>query len=123
VPVLYLTNSTLKGIFDFTIQTITVPLIGGAWSTLISPPLSLVGHKPSMSRVDGFWVKALTNEQVLQAEASDGPIFLQDGELLSQSANTLDHELKPFEKEYVQIRARKKKSKKSGKFRKRKKGA
>lgn len=106
VPTYYMTNSSVKGLWHLSVNTVTIPMIGGTWNTIISPPLSLIGQKPSLDRVDGFWVKALTNEQVLNMEYSDSPVSISQDDiaLLVQWGTILDDELKPYENQYAQIR-------------------
>jgi hypothetical protein len=103
-PVYYMTNSSVKGLWHLSVNTITLPVIAGTWNTIISPPLSLIGQKPSLERVDGFWVKALTNEQALNLEYSESPISRDDIVLLQQWGVILDTELKPYENEQIQLR-------------------
>lgn len=104
VPAYYMTNSSIKGLWDLSVNTITLPVIAGTWNTLISPPLSLIGQKPSLKRVDGFWVKALTNEQVLNIEYADSPVVHDDMITLEQWGIILDKELTLYENEYAQVR-------------------
>jgi hypothetical protein len=104
VPTYYMTNSSFKGLWHLSVDTITIPIVAGTWNTIISPPLSLVGQKPSLRRVDGFWVKSLTEEQVLNIEYSDAPIIRDDIVMLEQWGMFLDTELKPYESEYNQVR-------------------
>ena len=104
VPAYYMTNSTIKGVWHLSLDTITIPVISGTWNTIISPPLALIGQKPSLDRVDGFWVKALTNEQVLNLEYTGSPISQDDIVLLEQWGMILDTELKPYENEYAQVK-------------------
>lgn len=104
VPTYYMTNSAIKGVWHLSANTIAIPVISGTWNTVVAPPLSLIGQKPSLQRVDGFWVKPLTNEQVLDMEASDSPINGDDIVVLEQWALILSDELKTYEQEYEQVR-------------------
>lgn len=104
VPVYYMTNSGIKGVWHFSVHTVAIPTVASTWNTFISPPLSLFGQKPSMRRVDGFWVKSLTSEQVLEMEASDSHITNDDLNLLKQWGMALETALNPYEMEYAQIR-------------------
>jgi len=104
VPAYYMTNSSVKGLWHLSANTIILPVVAGTWNTIISPPLSLIGQKPSLSRVDGFWVKSLTDEQVLNIEYADSPISREDIVMLGQWGILLDTELKPYESELKQVR-------------------
>lgn len=104
VPSYYMTNSSIKGLWHLSVNTITLPVVAGTWNTIISPPLSLIGQKPSLDRVDGFYVKPLTNEQVSNMEYADSPISRDDIVLLEQWGMILDEELKPYEKQHIRIR-------------------
>jgi hypothetical protein len=99
-----MTNSSVKGLWHLSANTIILPVVAGTWNTIISPPLSLIGQKPSLSRVDGFWVKSLTDEQVLNIEYADSPISREDIVMLGQWGILLDTELKPYESELKQVR-------------------
>ena len=102
IPVYYMTNSGIKGIWHFSLHTAAIPAVASTWNTIISPPMSLVGQKPSMSRVDGFWVKSLRSNQVSEIEASDSPITRDDLAVLKQWGMALETALDPYEKEYAQ---------------------
>jgi hypothetical protein len=104
VPAYYITNSSVKGLWDLSVNTITLPVVAGAWNTIISPPMSLVGQKPSLDRVDGFWVRALTNEQVQNMAYADSPVTRDDMVSLGKWGIMLDKELSPYENEYAQVR-------------------
>ena len=97
-----MTNSGIKGIWHFSLHTAAIPAVASTWNTIISPPMSLVGQKPSMSRVDGFWVKSLRSNQVSEIEASDSPITRDDLAVLKQWGMALETALDPYEKEYAQ---------------------
>ena len=56
VPAYHALDSAVVGVWDLGVNTIIVPAVGLTWNTIISPPLALIGQKPSESRVDGFWV-------------------------------------------------------------------
>lgn len=103
VPAYYMTNSSAKGIWHFSAQTVAVPAVSMTWNTIISPPMSLFGQKPSLSRVDGFWVKTLTHRQVSDMEASDlqAPTTRDDIVALEQWGITLETTLDPYAKEYA----------------------
>lgn len=107
VPTYHMTDSSVKGLWHLSVNTITLPIVAGTWNTIISPPLSIIGQKPSLDRVDGFWVKALSNEQVSNMEyleSSTSRISREDIVLLEQWGTILDTEIKPYENEYAQVR-------------------
>jgi hypothetical protein len=57
VPAYHALNSGLAAtVWNFGINTVVVPTAGVTWNTIVSPPLAMLGQKPSRSRVDGFWV-------------------------------------------------------------------
>ncbi|NTV12925.1 MAG: hypothetical protein HGA96_03160 [Desulfobulbaceae bacterium] len=78
VPGYYATNSAVKGTWHFGVDAVIVPILGGTWNTMIAPPLSLVGQQPAPSRADGFWVKKLSDQDILTAKALETPISKEE---------------------------------------------
>jgi len=60
VPVYYGVNSTVKGTLRFGVRAVALPAAGCLWNTAAGPVMALAGQKPALSRVDGFWVKQLS---------------------------------------------------------------
>jgi hypothetical protein len=60
VPAYHALDSAVAGVWNLGVNTIIIPAAGVTWNTLVSPPLALIGQKPSESRVDGFWVTILS---------------------------------------------------------------
>jgi hypothetical protein len=57
VPAYHALNSGLAAtVWNFGINTVVVPTAGITWNTIVTPPLAMLGQKPSRARVDGFWV-------------------------------------------------------------------
>ncbi|MEI6167424.1 MAG: hypothetical protein WCS52_09535 [bacterium] len=56
VPAYHALDSAVAGVWNLGVNTIIIPTVGITWNTVISPPLALIGQKPAVSRVDGFWV-------------------------------------------------------------------
>jgi hypothetical protein len=54
VPGYHALDSAVAGMWNLSVNTIIVPTVGNTWNTVVSPPLALIGQKPSASRVDGF---------------------------------------------------------------------
>lgn len=104
VPVYYATNSSIKGVYHFSVHTVAIPAVGEAWNTIISPPMALFGQKPALSRVDGFWVKSLTHEPFPRIEAADSTITDDDLDALKEWAITLETVLDPYQKEYARTK-------------------
>ncbi len=63
VPSYAAVDSAVKGAWDLSVNTVVLPVAGLAWNTVATPPLALIGQKPSESRVDGFWVVKLSTAQ------------------------------------------------------------
>lgn len=96
VPTWHLSNSTLKGLWYASTEVVLVPVAGYAWNTAIAPPLSLLGQRPAPARVDGFWVRRLTNEELLLTLAADEPLRDEDFARLEQFARLLEETTGPY---------------------------
>jgi hypothetical protein len=96
VPAYYMVNSSVKGTWDLAAGAVTVPAAGYAWNTMVSPPLALVGQKPAPSRVDGFWVRTATREQIEQAARAERPLTRKDLEHLAEWGQILLAESQSF---------------------------
>ena len=95
VPAYHALDSAVAGTWNLGVNTFALPIAGVAWNTAVSPPLALVGQKPSQSRVDGFWVTIVDSGRVPIAR----PPSPEDAALLSQWGLLLLRETQPFEKE------------------------
>lgn len=99
VPAYHALDSAVAGTWNLGVNTLALPAAGVVWNTAISPPLALVGQKPSPSRVDGFWVTIVDSGRVpiLQTPTPE------DAERLGQWGLLLLEETRPFEKERVEV--------------------
>ena len=99
VPAYHALDSAVAGTWNLGVNTLALPAAGVAWNTAISPPLALVGQKPSPSRVDGFWVTIVDSGRVpiLQTPTPE------DAERLGQWGLLLLEETRPFEKERIEV--------------------
>lgn len=57
VPAYHLANSSVKAAWNGGVEGCAFPVCGFAWNTVVSPPLSMIGQRPSPERTDGFWVR------------------------------------------------------------------
>jgi uncharacterized membrane-anchored protein YjiN (DUF445 family) len=64
--------------------------------------MSLLGQKPAPSRVDGFWVKQMTEEDLLPTQIAD-PISEKDIEALAVWGRLLLKTVPPFDKQRQEI--------------------
>jgi hypothetical protein len=96
VPGYYLVNSTAKGTWHFAADSVLFPVVGCTWNTVIAPPLALVGQKPAPSRIDGFWVKELTPQDMVQARQMDLVVTRKDLEDLTQWGRVLLSESRDY---------------------------
>ncbi len=96
VPSYYAVDSAVAGTWHLTMNAVLLPTVACTWNTVIAPPMSLVGQKPAPSRVDGFWVKQLTEED-LQPAVADEPIIHKDIETLAAWGLLLLDASRPFE--------------------------
>jgi hypothetical protein len=106
VPTWYLTNSTAKGLWHSSTSIILVPVAGYAWNTVIAPPLSLLGQKPAPSRVDGFWVRRLSDAELQQAEAATVPLQEEDYARIEAWGRLLQSETQPYHERMAAIDAK-----------------
>lgn len=67
VPVYHALDSAVAGVWNLSVNTIIIPVVGVSWNTVVGPPLALVGQKPSESRVDGFWVTIVGTGEAARA--------------------------------------------------------
>jgi hypothetical protein len=111
VPAYYITNSTFAGTWNGGAQGLVFPTTGLAWNTITSPPMALVGQKPSESRVDGFWVSIIEpemGEQDIAPLARWGSILHRELAPYRTQRKAVDKELaeklKPLRKEMERLR-------------------
>lgn len=65
VPVKYAVEPAIKATWYAVADGVALPGVACAWNTVIAPPMALVGEKPAPERVDGFWVRYISNEEIL----------------------------------------------------------
>lgn len=109
VPGYYAVNSSVKGSWHLAVDSLLFPATACAWNTVVSPPLVLVGQKPSPSRADGFWVKPMSEDEVLALEPLP-PATKEEVEALAQWGLVLQTEAKPFAREYKSLQSEYRKS-------------
>ena len=59
VPIYHLSLPAMQAAWFGGVKGIVAPVSAMTWNTAIAPPLALFGQKPSMKRVDGFWIRVL----------------------------------------------------------------
>jgi len=96
VPGYYMVNSTAKGTWHFAADSVLFPVVGCTWNTVIAPPLALVGQKPAPSRSDGFWVKELSPQDIVQARQMELVVSRKDLEDLTQWGRVLLSESREY---------------------------
>ncbi len=64
VPGYHLVDSGVKAGWHGGVEGLLVPVVGWGWNTIASPPLALIGQKPSEARVDDFWVRIVGEKEV-----------------------------------------------------------
>lgn len=106
VPGYYTVNSAAKGAWHLGVDALLFPAIGITWNTAIAPPLALVGQKPSPSRVDGFWVTQLTQNEIKQAGARSEPISRDEINELARWGRALLRETETYESRRKELRAK-----------------
>jgi hypothetical protein len=92
VPGYYAVDSAVVGTWHFTVNTVFLPTVACTWNTIIAPPMSLVGQKPSPTRTDGFWVKQIDDPSI-----AEQPIMPKDVETLAAWGRLLLSASQPFE--------------------------
>ena len=99
VPAYHALDSAVAGVWNLSVNGVIIPSVGITWNTVVSPPLALVGQKPSESRVDGFWVT------IVSSGAEPGMLKLAPGEieLLGQWGLLLLKETQPFAEQRDQL--------------------
>jgi len=97
VPGYHAVNSGAAGTWHFVVDTVLFPVAGCTWNTVIAPPLALAGQKPAPSRVDGFWVRQLREEQIRAASKLETPVSRKEIEALAQWGRVLLTTTQPYE--------------------------
>ena len=98
VPTAHMLAPTCKAVWHGGVQGTFVPASMIAWNTVASPPLALLGQRPSPSRVDGFWVRM--GKQPPPWE--DRPTK-EELEAIVQLAQAVERETEPFEEERAKV--------------------
>ncbi|NLB66608.1 MAG: hypothetical protein GX803_09085 [Lentisphaerae bacterium] len=93
VPGYYALNSATKGTWHLAADAVLFPAVACTWNTAIAPPLAMLGQKPAPSRVDGFWVRQLTDGQACQK----ADITPEETEALAALGRQLMIATQPFE--------------------------
>lgn len=97
VPTYRALDSAIEGSWNLGIKTVLLPAIAITWNTAVSPPLALIGQKPSKSRVDGFWVTMI--------DPPPRELSPEDIRLLGRWGQLLLEETRPFEQKQKEIDA------------------
>ncbi len=99
VPAYHALDSAVAGVWNLGVNTIIVPTVGISWNTVVTPPLALIGQKPSESRVDGFWVTVVNSGRTPITRR----LSAEEVQLLSQWGLLLLNETRPFVQKRAQI--------------------
>jgi hypothetical protein len=106
VPGFYAVNSTVEGVGNFAGGVVVGPVVADAWNTIIAPPMSLVGQKPSPARVDGYWVTLVTKEELDSVSRRSTPAAPEEiaalanwGRVLLAASQALDPRRSQVEKD------------------------
>ena len=99
VPAYHALDSTVAGTWNLGVNTIALPAVGMAWNTVVSPPLALIGQKPSPSRVDGFWVTIVDSGNVTR----ERPPTPEEAAMLGQWGLVLLRETAPIQQERAEL--------------------
>ncbi|MEM7392259.1 MAG: hypothetical protein AAF492_07905 [Verrucomicrobiota bacterium] len=76
------------------------PVTAVAWNTLVSPPLAVAGQKPAPQRVDGFWVRFISPEDLeFLVSRTPRPIDAAEKETLQPFGAFLQEHFSDFVKE------------------------
>ncbi len=98
VPGYYMMDSTVKGGYYFIGPGMILPISGYTWNTVISPPLAVVGQKPSEARSDGYWVTKITPAEFeaknKDLDEEDLKMIAEWGVILSKNLGKYDEECK-----------------------------
>ncbi|MBI2440385.1 MAG: hypothetical protein HYV35_03335 [Lentisphaerae bacterium] len=104
VPAYYVVYPTAVGTWFFAVDTVILPISACTWNTIITPPLAMVGQKPTPSRVDGFWVRQLGAERAQAASQPEPPISSKDIEALAGWGRLLLTTSQPYEDQRQTLR-------------------
>jgi len=104
VPVYYGVNSTVKGTLRFGVKAVVLPASAMLWNTAASPVMALVGQKPAPSRVDGFWVTQLSEEDLEAALQAQEPVSREELEALAEWGTVLLTVSEPFDAKRKELR-------------------
>lgn len=92
VPGYHALDSAVAGVWNLGVNTIILPTVGITWNTVVSPPLALIGQKPAVSRVDGFWVTVVESGRLPEARQ----LTPEEVKLLSEWGLLLVKETQPY---------------------------
>lgn len=108
VPGYYAVNSAVAGTWNAGVEGVLLPTAACVWNTAVAPPLALAGQKPSLDRADGFWVTALTPDQLQNPAAVPAPIQPEDVSALATWGHRLLATSRPFDerRQALQIQKR-----------------
>lgn len=66
----------IKGVYHATIPGTVMPIAAVSWTTVIAPPMALLGQQPTAERADGFWLKRIdpieTDPELLATKSALG---------------------------------------------------
>jgi len=105
VPVYYGANSTVKGTLRFGVNAVVLPASACLWNTAAAPVMALVGQKPASSRVDGFWVQQLSEEELETALQSQELPSREELEALAKWGGVLVTTSTPFQEKRKELQA------------------
>ncbi|MFC1736327.1 hypothetical protein ACFL1X_09425 [Candidatus Hydrogenedentota bacterium] len=63
IPAGHITQPVMEAVGNGVVEGCALSTCGFVWNTVISPPMAMFGQKPARSRVDGFWVKIVTDTE------------------------------------------------------------
>ena len=96
VPGYHMMDSSFKGAFSFIGPGMILPISGYTWNTIVAPPLSLTGQKPSEARIDGYWVTKMSQAEF---EARDRSMDDADMKQISEWGRILSDNLGRYDEE------------------------
>ncbi len=94
VPGYHMLDSAVAATWNGGMEGVILPVSGLAWNTVISPPMALVGQKPSPERVDGFWISMVDTIPAQSSEINKDSIAA-----IAEFGMKLHAELAPMDQE------------------------
>jgi hypothetical protein len=105
-PAYHMVDSPVKAAWNGGVTGLAVPAVEVAWNTAISPPMALLGQKPTPNRVDNFWVKEIKYKNVANHSigTDEAKLMIQLGRDLLKSTESLNKEKEAVRNEFDQRR-------------------